>query len=265
MSTETDYIEGEIVPGTALEIPSQGSAALAPSDPFSLLALALQNPHVAQNVDVIERLVALQERATERNARAAFFEAKAAFQAECPEIRKSRKADIATKSGARFGYTYAPLEEITRTILPVLAKHGLSFTWDVAEGSAKVLAVSCILRHIEGHEDRATFPVPVETGGRMSDAQAMGAALTYGRRQSLIAVLGLTTADEDTDAAHRAEPKTARTITREQLADLEALIDEVGADRGKFLAWLDVPDLTQLTATDLPKAIKALEKKRGDQ
>lgn len=251
----TEIIEGEIVdelPGVAVARRDQIE------DASGLVRLAIEK---GVDVEVLERLVALQERGAERNARAAFFEAKAAFQEECPEIRKSKKADIVTKSGSKFGYSYAPLEEITRTIRPALARHGLSYTWDVAD-AGKVLNVVCVLRHIEGHEDRATFPVPVDTGGRMSDAQAMGAALTYGKRQSLIAVLGLTTADEDTDAQRRATPTTTRKITREQLADLEVLIDEVGADRGRFMKHMQVEDLADLLATDVPRAIQLLEEKR---
>jgi hypothetical protein len=262
VSTDYEIVEEglELPQGTAVQRRAEQGAAVAPSDEVTgLVRLAIEQ---GVSVDILERLVALQERVTERNARGAFFAAKSAFQAECPEIRKSRKADIVTKSGSRFAYTYAPLEEITRTILPVLARHGLSFTWDVADVQGKMLNVSCVLRHVDGHEDRATFPVPVETGGRMSDAQAMGGALTYGRRQSLIAVLGLTTADEDTDAAQR-QPQTVSTITREQMADLEVLIAEVGADLPKFLEWAGVADLASLPASKLPRAIQLLEKRRA--
>jgi hypothetical protein len=246
--------------GMAVETHAGGAMPQDAGEVSGLVRLAIER---GVPTETLERLVALQERVTERNARAAFFEAKSAFQQECPEIRKSKKADIATKSGARFAYTYAPLEEITRTILPVLTRHGLSFTWDIASvDGGKFMNVVCILRHVEGHEDRATFPVPVETGGRMSDAQAMGAALTYGKRQSLTSVLGLTTADEDTDAARR-EPKSRSAITDHQLADLEALIDEVGADRPRFLRFMGVRDLADLPASDYPRAIEALEAKRG--
>ena len=69
----------------------------------------------------------------------------------------------------------------------------------------------------------------------MSEAQKHGAALTYGKRQSLTSVLGLTTADDDTDGVERGGKPDP--ITEGQLADLEALIEDVGADWQKFLAW----------------------------
>src|SRR5690606_18062525 len=109
-------------------------------------------------------------------------------------------------------------------------------------------------RHVDGHEERASFPVPVDSGARMSAAQANGAALTYGRRQSLIAVLGLTTAEDDADGAESVG--SAEAITESQAADLDALIEEVGADRQKLLAWAGVETLADLPADRYAQAVR---------
>jgi len=208
-------------------------------------------------VEVLERLVALQERVTDRDARAEFFDALARVQDELPEIRKTQTAKIATKGGGSYSYTYAPLDHITRTVRPVLKDHGFSFNWTTEGTDNGALNVVCVLRHIAGHEERSAFPVPIDTAAAMSGAQKNGAALTYGKRQSLTSVLGLTTTDDDTDAV-----ETSAYITRDQVADLEALAEEVDADFGKYLEWLGVANLEALTQADLPKAIKALERKR---
>lgn len=239
--------EGSIETGTAVAVPADESVS-------SLVRLAIER---GVDVGILERLVALQERVAERDARAAFFEALAGFQDECPEIPKSSKAEIATKSGARYSYTYAPLEAITRAIRPALRKHGLSYSWDVEQGDGALIVI-CILRHVEGHQERASFPVPIDAGARMSPAQANGAALTYGRRQSLVAVLGLTTAD-DTDAG---TPVDDTKITDAQVADLTALCDEVGADRTKFLRFMGVDAFEGIRALDYKRAVEALERKR---
>lgn len=229
-----------------------------PEGVTSLVRLAIDK---GVDVEVLERLVALQERVTERNARGAYFAALADFQDKCPEIRKSKTAKITTRSGAQFDYTYAPLEEITRTIRPILRDCGLSYSWNVAADS-KVLIVSCILRHVEGHEERASFPVPVDSAAAMSDAQKNGAALTYGRRQSLIAVLGLTTADQDVDGQDGNGGGEVEKITAKQVADLSALMDEVKADKTKFLRFLKVAALADLPAKKYQNAVRALEAKR---
>lgn len=209
------------------------------------------------DVGVLERLVDLQERVMERDARAAFFEALNAFQEEVPEIAKSKTAEVTTKSGGRYSYTYAPLEEITRTIRPVLKDHGLSYSWTTDPGERDdILNVVCILRHVAGHEERAVFPVPTQTDAAMSGAQKQGAALTYGRRQSLEAVLGLTTSD-DVDGAGQAQP-----IGEWEYEKLDDMLEETGADRRKFLDWLGVEALEDLTMDQYPTAFDALKRKK---
>jgi hypothetical protein len=243
-----------------VELTQAGSvAAMEHEGVQSLVRLALEK---GVDVEVLERLVALQERATDRNARMAFFEAVSTFQEQCPEIPKTKTAAIKTKSGGEFRYTFAPLEAITRTIREPLRASGLSYSWDVDAPGGAVLNVTAVLRHIDGHVERASFPVPIDKGGRMSDAQANGAALTYGKRQSLLSVLGLTTADEDIDGAgHGAE--TVDYVTREQVADLDALIEEVGVDRGKFLKYAGIESLDQMRAADYEKATRRLEQRRS--
>lgn len=211
-------------------------------------------------VEVLERLVALQERVSDRTARAEFFEALARFQSNMPEIRKTARAEIATKSGGRYGYTFAPLEEITRAIAQPLQAEGLSYSWTTEGVDGGFLNVVAILRHINGHEERAVFPVLMDTAAAMSGAQKGGAALTYGKRQSLTSVLGLTTADDDTDGAE--PPKSGGKVSEDQLANLEALIEEVGADRKRLMAWAGVEALKDISEHDLPRIISILERRR---
>lgn len=52
------------------------------------------------------------------------------------------------------------------------------------------------------------------------------------------------------------------TITESQAADLDAMIAEVKADRGKFLAHFRIAKVSDLKAADHPKAVAMLDKKR---
>jgi hypothetical protein len=228
------------------------------SDVSSLVRLAVEQK---VPVEVLERLVALQERVTERNARAAFFEAIARFQERCPQIQKVKTADIVSKrTGGKFSYKYAPLDEIAHVIRPILKECGLSYSWDVALGQPGAMNVVCTLRHVEGHSERSTFPVPVDAeGGRMSAAQANAAALTFGKRQSLTSVLGIATADEDRDGARH---DFAQELTPNQIDSLDSLLNETGVNRQTFFAWLGVLKLEEIKASDYGKAVKALESKR---
>ena len=241
------------------DIVQHGAGAIAPAAERDVMDLLARAVEAGASVEALERLVALKERVDRERARRAFFEALTRAQDEMPEVPKARTAHIATRSGVSYSYRYAALEDITRVIRPILARHGLSYAWDVAQGDG-TLIVTCVLRHVDGHEERASFPVPVDSGARMSAAQANGAALTYGRRQSLVAVLGLTTADEDIDGAGDI-PDNNR-ITPQQAADLDALIDEVGADRQRFLAWAGVERLEDLTPSKYQAAVRMLERRR---
>jgi hypothetical protein len=59
-----------------------------------------------------------------------------------------------------------------------------------------------------------------------------------------------------------AETDPLPTITADQLANIEALIDEVGADKSAFLGWLKLTRLEDITQKFYPNAVNALEKKR---
>ena len=59
-------------------------------------------------------------------------------------------------------------------------------------------------------------------------------------------------------------PKEPEKINDEQLANLEALIKEVGADLNAFVRYFDIGDLPDMTTNQYEPAIKLLEKKRAE-
>lgn len=246
-------------PATAADAPSSlvPAGAAGVSD---LLKFALDK---GAPIESLERLVALQERIMDRNAAAEFFDAMAAFQRECPPIKKASRAEFVTKSGGRASYTYAELDEIARTVNPILARMGLSYTWDstVAEG---VMVVTCTLRHRSGHAVTAKFGSKVEGSPLMSGHQATAATLTYARRQSLVQVLGLTTTDDDNDGqgAHGGEREgSAGVVTDQQALEVEALITDTGADLPAFLGFFKIARVTDLPVSCFEQAKKMLRTK----
>ena len=212
-------------------------------------------------VEALEKLVALQERILDRKASAAYNDAMAQFQNEVPPIAKNTRANITTKSGASYGYNYAELDAIVTVVRPIAHKHGLSFSWDSEITENGSMRTTCTCRHTMGHKESATFTCPVEQAGRMSEPQKNAAALTFGRRQSLVEILGLTTCDPDTDAA-RGVVGSDETITKSQAADLEAMIEETGADYGKFKKHFKIETLEDLPASKHAMAVHMLESKK---
>ncbi len=104
---------------------------------------------------------------------------------------------------------YASLKTIIETVRPILHEHGIRIKqgsgWskilDEGGGSkGRMVPVFTTLIHAESGESETT---EIEIPLTRMDAQAMGSAITYGRRYSLLAALGLATdeADDDGEAA----------------------------------------------------------------
>lgn len=164
-------------------------------DPQALITKALDK---GATVETLERLVALATTMRQVTAREAWFEAMSEFQRECPAIKKDASARIATRMGGVYSYTYATLPTILEVVEPLLGKLGLSVSWrQKHEGQA--VSASCVVAHKLGHQEESGYiTMPYLTdGGRMNPAQAVGSALTYARRYSLLAILGLAPEDDD--------------------------------------------------------------------
>ncbi|HUW59245.1 MAG TPA: ERF family protein, partial [Planctomycetota bacterium] len=221
------------------------------NSPAAILRVAVET---GLGAETIERLAALAWKQQDRDAAKEFAEALAAFQDECPNIRKAANAKIVTKSGGSYGFNYAKLEQIHPIVKPICSKHGLSYSWDskVEQG---MLTVTCTLRHVNGHRESASFSCPTSSSSGASDAQKFGMADTYARRHSLTAILGLTTTDEDTDGA---DPST---ITPEQAATIRDMISAVGANENKFLLYMGVGEVEDIRASDYRRAVVALKAK----
>jgi hypothetical protein len=203
-------------------------------------------------VESLEKLFALYERMAEQRGVQEFFEAFAAFQAECPPIAKTTVVDYVTKTGVRVHYTFAALDEITRTANPLLVKHGFSYSWNSASTGDKV-SVTCVLRHRGGHSIEAVATFPIDGSPAMGAQQKVGGTMKYGQRQSLCQVLGIVTADPEQPEEDRA------TISDDQITHLDDLLKDCGPKTpAKFFAMFGVTGLSEIRAIDYARAEKVL-------
>lgn len=226
--------------------------ATTPTTITEMLQLAIEK---GVGVDALEKLVALHERVSDRAARTEFAAALSDFQKECPPIAKDSTAKITTRSGGSYSYQYAELDHIAAKVRDPLHTRGFSFSWD-SSTEGKMLTAVCTLRHVNGHSEKASFTLPVDSASAMSEQQKYVAALSFAKRMSLVQVLGLTTSDPDTDGM---DPET---ISDDQASELQALAEEVRADDAKFLTYMGVKSYHEIRRGDLNKAVMALEEKR---
>jgi hypothetical protein len=111
-------------------------------------------------------------------------------QAEFPTIPKTKTADMGT-----YSYSYADLGDTIEAVRPILTKHGLAFAQSAVTEDDKI-GIETRIYHTAGHVE-VFGPLYLPAGG---DARAAGSAVTYARRYSLTAALGITS-DEDADGA----------------------------------------------------------------
>jgi hypothetical protein len=148
------------------------------------------------SIEVLERLIALQERVNANKAREAFVKAMSAFQAECPVVDKTKA--VKNKSG-QVTYHYAPLDTIINQVGKTIAKHNLAYTFDISNDD-KELTATCKVTHVDGHSEIFTFKVPIGSESYMTEVQKFGARATFAKRNAFCNAFGIATGDEDTDA-----------------------------------------------------------------
>lgn len=158
--------------------------------PAVLLQLAVQ-----QNLDIekLEKLMQLQERWQANLSRKDFLSAVSKFQFSCPPLEKTKKVAF-----GQTKYSYAPLGEIAATIKKPMNDNGLSHRWEIEDVTDKIVC-TCIISHINGHSEKTTMSAAKDSSGSKNEIQQRGSSITYLQRYTLIAALGISTADEDVD------------------------------------------------------------------
>lgn len=175
--------------------PLRVSALQMAVTPVDLLRHALDN---GADLDRLERLMNLQQRYEETEARKAYVADMAAFKLNPPEIVKDKLVGYKNKDGSVTGYMHATLGNVTSAIIEGLAQFGFSHRWDTEQQGPNVI-VTCILTHRMGHSERTTLTAPKDDSGKKNSIQQMASAITYLQRYTLLAATGLATKDQDDD------------------------------------------------------------------
>jgi hypothetical protein len=125
------------------------------------------------------------------------------------------KHAVKDSSNPFFKSSYADLASVWEACRAPLSKHGLSVTQttDVLENGQAVLITT--LLHSSGQYIQGRYPLnPIK-----NDPQAMGSAVTYARRYTLQAIVGIAPDDDDAEAAMARDAKAAaihETVTQEK-------------------------------------------------
>lgn len=123
--------------------------------------------------------------------------------------KKIRKVN---KDAKGYNYNYASFDNVVDTITPELETQNLGYT-HTFEGQDIV----CTLFNAEGETITSKLTLSTEILKGMNASQSMGASITYARRYTLTAILGLVT-DDDTDGVVNT-PKTKQNTSQGQNMD----------------------------------------------
>lgn len=190
-------------------------------------------------MEVLEKLLALQERWEANQARRAFEEAITAAKAHMPIIAKNRT--VSYGGAGKTSYKHEDLAEIARTVDPVLGEHGLSYRFRTNQIDGRV-SVTCIVSHRDGHSEENTLSSGYDTSGSKNPIQAIGSAVTYLQRYALKAALGLAASDEDDGQAVVPATKVpATTLPKKDARDIYAKLQaDIAAAKSRpaLRAWM---------------------------
>jgi hypothetical protein len=166
-----------------------------------------------------------------------------------------------TATNPHFKSKYANLEEVLKACSDILNDHDIHITQPTMQEDGKFF-VRTILTHTSG-ETMEDYGVPiVGWEDAKNAAQVFIAGQTYARRGGLSSLVGIAPADDDGESLTQAAPPKSDKISAQQAVQLNDLAAEVGADKGKFCAYLGVKTFEDINASQFTVAINALEKKR---
>lgn len=244
----------------ATKIVPRQDLPLAEADPLILMIeRAARDPQV--DIDKMERLVAMQERAQARVSEQLFNDAMSAAQSEMRRVAAD-STNPQTKSN------YASYAALDRALRPIYTQHGFSLSFGTEEGAAAdCVRVVCHVSN-SGYTRKYHIDMPADGKGAkggdvMTKTHAVGSAATYGQRYLLKMIFNIAVGEDDDGNA----AGVGDLIGSEEIIALDALIKDVGGPRADdlkiaTLKYLKIKSLAELPMREFKRTMIAVEKKR---
>lgn len=229
----------------------------APADAMiAMIERASRDPSV--DLDKLERLLAMKEKADAQIAERAFNEAMRAAQAEMPKVVKDAE-NTHTRS------RYARHETLLKAITPVITRHGFSLSFGTEPGAPDGFhRVTCRISHVDGHSRVEAADIPADgKGARGNDnktaTHAFGSTMSYGRRYLTLLIFNIATGDDDD--GNRAGSSLAP-IGDAERQTIETLLTETESDWAAFCEFWQIDGVADLPAVKYPQALMMLQQRK---
>jgi len=176
------------------------------------------------DVSVLSGLFDLKQRYEASEAKKAFVRAMQKFQETKPVLTRTKVIKFGNTE-----YSICPLPEMEKMLKEPLADCGLTYRWENSEKEGR-FGITCVVTHIEGHSENTTMYADADSSGSKNAIQSIGSTSTYLMRYTLVAALGLTSADQDDDGQASGDALYPRLLShnkvlRNRLMEVQAVID----------------------------------------
>ncbi|MCV9909956.1 ERF family protein [Brucella sp. HL-2] len=195
----------------------------------------------------VKEMLAVSKELAADQAKRSFSVAIAAAKAELKPIVKNRDG---------HNTRYADFAAIAAAVDPIITAHGLSYRFRTTQNDGRN-QVTCIIEHVDGHAEENTISAPSDTSGNKNAIQAIGSALTYLQRYSLVQALGIAVAHDDDG---KSAVKGPELISKQQFQQINRLLGEAKVDVSEFCKAYKVDCVADLPASFFDEAVKLLKK-----
>lgn len=164
----------------------------------------------------------------------------------------SKEIPVIAKSAKAHTTKYAPLEDIVKVVQPILSKYGFSISFTTEQQGLEAITVNCILQHKDGHSTSTALMLPTKAvNNSMNAMQAIGAAISYGKRYTICGILNIATAQDDDNNGFAVNAKVEASKKPMSDARLEKAIEQVNLKNADLQK--DILDKFDLTPEQLMK------------
>lgn len=197
-----------------------------------------------ENMDVgkLQILKDMQFEMEDRQAKRDFNAALVKFKENPPRIIKNMAVSFDKKGGGKTEYKHATIDSVCRQLDKPLNELGLSFRWNVKSDAQKT-RVTAILSHVSGYSEESYMEATPDTSGGKNAIQGQGSSVTYLKRYTLLALLGLAEQGEDDDGVKAA---MAEQVAPELIEQLEKDMENYGIDKIAYLKRFKIESLANI-------------------
>ncbi len=198
------------------------------------------------NPELIDKMLDAQAKYDAMEARKAYNAAMTGFRRDLKPANKSGK-------NAHLRTTYATFDDILQAASAPLANNGFNIEFKQAQENNSI-SVTARVTHAAGHSEETTLSSPVEGNKGINSLQAIGLTVSYLKRYTMAALLGIAT--EDSDGQTATPPPAIEMIGESDMVDFKAVIEEVGKDYKKWFDFMAKKYPAKGELLEIPKSHK---------